>query len=1017
MFALNDDLSIYATRGDIVFFSVTAADKVTGAPYKFAAGDVVRIKVYGKKDAESVVLQKDFPVTENTETVEIFLTEEDTKIGEVISKPQDYWYEVELNPDENPQTIIGYDEDGAKVFRLFPEGADIPPYEPEIKPEDIPVVDDELDLTSTRPVENRSITRAIVSLKAELHETQEHFAEEISETNSNLSDVAADVSVERERIDNLIKQYSGYGSKHFEHSVDGGVKFNIISNGTSAFLRCYSIGEGDDDGHNPEIPAFGSVEIDRSIIPEEFWPLGDITYYHHNPGDSSYDGEFVVRMSAAQSVLGQPGCSFEIVNETDEAQSFDKIGFCYPLLHPTNEELTDIRVSADGDTYESAGTAVRVQISNAMYGIVKNINYTIAESSTFPIDTHIKKDTRYKVMVNYGENVSAIDIGYTNTDGKDVLLVDNALPGQEYEFTVSSNGTRFRFWTYLKENTETTVTGTLDIIGMTNRAAGTEKRIAEAEASMNGYKARVTKDNFTIAQGFILEQFYKITPGRKFYVSFDSFNYDAIDRVNLYCNHANGNEVFHDALTPIIGELYECYTETENSVLNIYLFPTTTGGVVDFTMSIFDENGTGKRIYFNEKSITDLKETQEKVGIPFYEDHNKKFTITDAWDIEYPTKDDANYVFKADGYTGQNLSELQLYAFNSMQDYTLIQKGVQIGDTVRFTGNSAYKYFRVYAVISKAEEPAGTLSIKLAEYNANSLIARVEALEEATKTTAKAPNVLILGDSYSQMGYWVNQLKSIVGLGEVVNLGVSSATLKDKYTDRTKYPYNNKPVSNDTRGGNVNTFGSQVEKLKRLMLGENLDSGETKVFADSAPDIILIEGGTNDAVDASTDGYLSQIYTVENAYIKRRSDSAGYKGYIKKPTHYEDTDRTTFGGAMRYLYGVLHDMFPDAFIFFVTPCGLTYMSGGEHRYLEKGEQIKYAASLLGVPVVDWGVNGRLSVCDNNVTGTGTESDPYIYDAAGEYSLDALHPNNAGAKFLAMEVAKVLKGYDLVDYNG
>ena len=26
--------------------------------------------------------------------------------------------------DTQPQTIIGYDEDGAKVFRLFPEGAD-----------------------------------------------------------------------------------------------------------------------------------------------------------------------------------------------------------------------------------------------------------------------------------------------------------------------------------------------------------------------------------------------------------------------------------------------------------------------------------------------------------------------------------------------------------------------------------------------------------------------------------------------------------------------------------------------------------------------------------------------------------------------------------------------------------------------------------------------------------------------------------------------------------------------------
>lgn len=123
MFVLNDDNSIHATRGDIVFFSVSAEDD--GKPYKFQAGDVVRFKVYGKKDAQNVVLQKDFLVTTETENVEVFLAEEDTKIGEVISKPKDYWYEIELNPGKNPQTIIGYDEYGAKVFRLFPEGDDV----------------------------------------------------------------------------------------------------------------------------------------------------------------------------------------------------------------------------------------------------------------------------------------------------------------------------------------------------------------------------------------------------------------------------------------------------------------------------------------------------------------------------------------------------------------------------------------------------------------------------------------------------------------------------------------------------------------------------------------------------------------------------------------------------------------------------------------------------------------------------------------------------------------------------
>lgn len=123
MFVVNEDNSIYITRGDVAFMSVVAEEN--GAAYKFQPGDVIRIKVFEKKGCSCVVLQRDFPVQEETESVDIFLTEQDTKIGEVINKPKDYWYEVELNPDVNVQTIIGYDEDGAKLFRLFPEGKDI----------------------------------------------------------------------------------------------------------------------------------------------------------------------------------------------------------------------------------------------------------------------------------------------------------------------------------------------------------------------------------------------------------------------------------------------------------------------------------------------------------------------------------------------------------------------------------------------------------------------------------------------------------------------------------------------------------------------------------------------------------------------------------------------------------------------------------------------------------------------------------------------------------------------------
>lgn len=200
MFILNeDDLSIYVTRGDTVFFTVMAEEN--GEPYYFEAGDVLRMKVFSKKKATDVVLEKCFPITARTDRYTILLTEEDTKIGEVISKPKDYWYEVELNPFTNPQTLIGYDEDGAKIFKLFPEGADSDVVDPD--PEDIPVVDEELDLTSNRPVQNQAIARAIVNMAASCKLVEDAVKENTDEMNASESRLKAEIAVERARITNL----------------------------------------------------------------------------------------------------------------------------------------------------------------------------------------------------------------------------------------------------------------------------------------------------------------------------------------------------------------------------------------------------------------------------------------------------------------------------------------------------------------------------------------------------------------------------------------------------------------------------------------------------------------------------------------------------------------------------------------------------------------------------------------------------------------------------------------------
>ena len=122
MFKIDSDKTIHITRGDIGSISIGA--KLEGSDYEFQEGDIVRFKVFKSKDCSCIEIQKDVEVEATGTGINISLQSDETKIGEVISKPIDYWYEIEVNPDTAPQTIVGYDEEGAKIFRLYPEGSD-----------------------------------------------------------------------------------------------------------------------------------------------------------------------------------------------------------------------------------------------------------------------------------------------------------------------------------------------------------------------------------------------------------------------------------------------------------------------------------------------------------------------------------------------------------------------------------------------------------------------------------------------------------------------------------------------------------------------------------------------------------------------------------------------------------------------------------------------------------------------------------------------------------------------------
>ena len=61
---------------------------------------------------------RDLGYVQPTETMELPLTEEETKKFPLYDKPKTYWYGIILN---DKTTMLGYDDEGAKKIIVYPE--------------------------------------------------------------------------------------------------------------------------------------------------------------------------------------------------------------------------------------------------------------------------------------------------------------------------------------------------------------------------------------------------------------------------------------------------------------------------------------------------------------------------------------------------------------------------------------------------------------------------------------------------------------------------------------------------------------------------------------------------------------------------------------------------------------------------------------------------------------------------------------------------------------------------------
>lgn len=288
-----------------------------------------------------------------------------------------------------------------------------------------------------------------------------------------------------------------------------------------------------------------------------------------------------------------------------------------------------------------------------------------------------------------------------------------------------------------------------------------------------------------------------------------------------------------------------------------------------------------------------------------------------------------------------------------------------------------------------------------------------ERLETLEAFKLPVSNILVLGDSFSAKGtdQWLDPMIKLFPKGSsYISLAVVSATVKDQSNDRTNYPYTSRPTS----GTNTNTLACQIEKLKRLMAGTDLDEGEVAIYQrpEDYPNIIIIEGGQNDGKDSEekVSNYPNQLVKkATNVYFKKRgSESEAMLGecYIRTPI--EELDRTSFGGAYTYLYRTLHEMFPNAQIFITTCSSVSYR---DTQVIDDrnniNDQQKNIASLLSIPIIDWFGETMINSVDNYASGSGTIEDPYILSAKSQDTIDGLHPNWLGGGKMALYTYKTI----------
>lgn len=204
-------------------------------------------------------------------------------------------------------------------------------------------------------------------------------------------------------------------------------------------------------------------------------------------------------------------------------------------------------------------------------------------------------------------------------------------------------------------------------------------------------------------------------------------------------------------------------------------------------------------------------------------------------------------------------------------------------------------------------------------------------------------------------------LKDATGAADVINCGMSGATLKEKQII-TAYPYHD--------DGKTNCLSNEVRMLKRIVQGGR-----------SIPDCIVVWLGTNDANDPFGNDNYDEIMQLDYSILA--DDTLG-REY-----------RQTIYGSLRYSLEALCREYPYATIIVFTPIQTQRVNRTYGSLTTIGNALKKMADRYSC------------ICVNGLTDIGIVDLLEPSGSNGVFLADGLHPNSDGKKLLANFTAKKL----------